>query len=112
MSQLSSDGIAIPIIGAAVEGVLQRHCCRNGFDAQGGFNLPLIVLEGFIVMAVPLKSPYYSCVSKRRGPRRWKMRKHGKEKRRVWRKLHLAVDAAPHAIVVAESCPAISGVES
>ena len=40
------------------------------------------------------------------------MRKHGKEKRRVWRKLHLAVDAATHAIGVAESCPAISGVES
>ena len=31
------------------------------------------------------------------------MRKHGKEKRRVWRKLHLAVDATTHAIVAAET---------
>lgn len=31
-----------------------------------------------------------------------KIRKHGKEKRRVWRKLHLAVDAQTHAIVAAE----------
>ncbi len=37
------------------------------------------------------------------GEGEWKMRKHGKEKRRVWRKLHLAVDAATHAIVAAES---------
>ena len=78
-----------------------------------------------------LKSPDYSCISKRantveinyRAPSKgpvthlvidstglkvygegeWKMRKHGKEKRRVWRKLHLAVDAATHAIVAAES---------
>ena len=33
------------------------------------------------------------------GEGEWKIRKHGKEKRRVWRKLHLAVDAATHAIV-------------
>ena len=37
------------------------------------------------------------------GEGEWKRRKHGKEKRRVWRKLHLTVDAAPHAIVAAES---------
>jgi hypothetical protein len=30
------------------------------------------------------------------------VRKHGKEKRRVWRKLHLAVDAQTRAIVAAE----------
>ena len=103
---------------------------------KGLFNLPLRALEGFInslfkLMAVPLKSPDYSCISKRaktveinyRAPSKgtvthlvidstglkvygegeWKMRKHGKEKRRVWRKLHLAVDAATHAIVAAES---------
>jgi hypothetical protein len=71
-------------------------------------------------MNVPLSSPGYSCISKRaqtvdikyrnpcRGPiahlvvdakglkvygeGEWKMRKHGKEKRRTWRKLHLAID--------------------
>ncbi len=36
------------------------------------------------------------------GEGEWKIRKHGKEKHRVWRKLHLAVDAATHAIVAAE----------
>ena len=102
---------------------------------KGLFNLPLRALEGFInslfkLMAVPLKSPDYSCISKRAktvdinyrlpsqgpvthlvidatglkvyGEGEWKVRQHGKEKRRVWRKLHLAVDAATHAIVAAE----------
>ncbi|WP_405055159.1 transposase [Aeromonas veronii] len=32
----------------------------------------------------------------------WKVRKHGSEKRRVWRKLHLVVDPATHNIVAAE----------
>ncbi len=36
------------------------------------------------------------------GEGEWKVRKHGKEKRRVWRKLHLEVDAKTHAIVAAE----------
>ena len=81
-------------------------------------------------MQVPLKSPDYSSISRRAntvevkyrlpsqgavahlvidatglkvyGEGEWKVRKHGKEKRRVWRKLHLAVDAATHAIVAAE----------
>ena len=80
-------------------------------------------------MDVPLKSPSYSCISKRaktvevqyrlpsRGPvahvvidatglkvfgeGEWKMRKHGKEKRRVWRKLHLAIDASTHEVISA-----------
>jgi len=84
----------------------------------------------FKLMQVPLQSPDYSCFSKRAktveikyrlpsqgqvahlvidatglkvyGEGEWKIRKHGKEKRRVWRKLHLAVDAASHAIVAAE----------
>jgi hypothetical protein len=34
----------------------------------------------------------------------WKMRKHGKEKRRSWRKLHLATDAATHEVITAEVC--------
>ena len=34
--------------------------------------------------------------------RRGKVRKHGAEKRRVWRKLHLAVDPVTHDIVAAE----------
>ncbi|WP_034282325.1 IS5 family transposase [Aeromonas salmonicida] len=84
----------------------------------------------FQLMDVRLQSPDYSCISKRgkqvniqyrlpsKGPvahlvidatglkvygdGEWKVRKHGKEKRRVWRKLHLAVDANTHAIVAAE----------
>ncbi len=84
----------------------------------------------FQLMDVPWQSPDYSCISKRPkqvniqyrlpskgqvahlvidatglkvyGDGEWKVRKHGKEKRRVWRKLHLAVDANTHAIVAAE----------
>ncbi|WP_034283815.1 IS5 family transposase [Aeromonas salmonicida] len=84
----------------------------------------------FQLTDVPLQSPDYSCISKRPkqvniqyrlpskgqvahlvidatglkvyGDGEWKVRKHGKEKRRVWRKLHLAVDANTHAIVAAE----------
>ncbi|WP_412514269.1 transposase, partial [Shewanella indica] len=37
------------------------------------------------------------------GEGEWKMRKHGKEKRRVWRKLHLAIDAATHEIIGAQT---------
>jgi len=33
------------------------------------------------------------------GEGEWKMRKHGKSKRRTWRKLHLAVNPATHEIV-------------
>ena len=84
----------------------------------------------FTMMNVPLTSPGYSCISKRantleikyRNPSRgpiahlvvdatglkvygegeWKTRKHGTEKRRTWRKLHLAVDAATHEVISAE----------
>lgn len=84
----------------------------------------------FTMMNVPLTSPGYSCISKRaktleinyRNPSRgpiahlvvdatglkvygegeWKTRKHGTEKRRTWRKLHLAVDAATHEVIAAE----------
>ncbi len=84
----------------------------------------------FQLMNVPLCTPDYSCVSKRArtvkvsyrqpakrritdlvidsaglkvfGEGEWKVRKHGAEKRRVWRKLHLAVDPVTHDIVAAE----------
>ena len=84
----------------------------------------------FELMSVPLCAPDYSAVSKRArtvkvayrqpskgkvtdlvidstglkvfGEGEWKVRKHGAEKRRVWRKLHLAVDPARHDIVAAE----------
>ncbi|MGS2958560.1 transposase, partial [Escherichia coli] len=32
----------------------------------------------------------------------WNVRKHGKERRRIWRKLHLAVDSNTHAVVCAD----------
>ena len=85
----------------------------------------------FELMNVPLCAPDYSCVSKRAstvkvayrqppkgkvtdlvidstglkvfGEGEWKVRKHGYDKRRVWRKLHLAVDPATHDIVAAEA---------
>ncbi|MPS31892.1 MULTISPECIES: IS5 family transposase [unclassified Salinivibrio] len=101
---------------------------------KGIFKLPLRALQGFLdsifgLMDVPLKSPSYSCISKRaktvevnyrlpsRGPIahvvidatglkvfgevEWKMRKHGKEKRRVWRKLHFAIDDSTHEVISA-----------
>ncbi|UXI00529.1 IS5 family transposase [Photobacterium sp. TY1-4] len=36
------------------------------------------------------------------GEGEWKMKNHGKEERRVWRKLHLAVDADTHQVICAE----------
>ncbi|MET2898756.1 IS5 family transposase [Vibrio rotiferianus] len=36
------------------------------------------------------------------GDGEWKAKKHGAEKRRLWRKLHLAVDADTHQVVSAE----------
>lgn len=36
------------------------------------------------------------------GEGEWKVRKHGPDKRRVWRKQHLPVDPAMHDIVAAE----------
>jgi hypothetical protein len=33
---------------------------------------------------------------------KWKVEKHGQEKRRVWRKLHLAVDAGTHEVICAD----------
>lgn len=84
----------------------------------------------FSLMSLQLTSPGYSCISKRAktvkvnyrppcrgaiahlvvdatglkvyGEGEWKMRKHGKEKRRTWRKLHLAIDAATHEVIAAE----------
>ncbi len=80
-------------------------------------------------MGLDLTSPDYSSISKRaktlmvdirrpKGPvahlifdatglkvygeGEWKMRKHGKEKRRTWRKLHLGVDGQSHHLICAE----------
>ncbi len=84
----------------------------------------------FALMNVPLRCPDYTSVSKRAksvnvsfktstrgeiahlvidstglkvfGEGEWKVRKHGKERRRIWRKLHLAVDSNTHEIVCAD----------
>jgi hypothetical protein len=40
------------------------------------------------------------------GESEWKMRTHGKEKRRTWRKLHLGIDAATREIVAVQLTPA------
>lgn len=102
---------------------------------KGIFGLSLRATEGFLnsifkLLDVPLRSPDYSCISKRaktvevayrnrsRGPiahlaidatglkvfgeGEWKARKHGPSKRRTWRKLHLAVDARTHEVISAE----------
>jgi len=43
------------------------------------------------------------------GEGEWKVRLHGKGKRRTWRKLHLAVDEATHEILAAELTPCTTG---
>lgn len=84
----------------------------------------------FTLMKVPLDCPDYTCISKRAksvnvpfktttrgeiahlvidstglnvfGEGEWKVKKHGQEKRRIWRKLHLAVDAQTHEVICAD----------
>ncbi|MCB8429508.1 transposase, partial [Klebsiella pneumoniae] len=84
----------------------------------------------FTLMNVPLRCPDYTSVSRRAksvnvsfktftrgeiahlvidstglkvfGEGEWKVRKHGKERRRIWRKLHLAVDSNTHEIICAD----------
>lgn len=84
----------------------------------------------FTLMDVPLTSPDYTCISKRSktvqvryrnkskgcirhiaidstglkvfGEGEWKVKKHGNEKRRTWRKRHLAVDVDTHEVISAE----------
>ena len=85
----------------------------------------------FRLAQLPLRCPHYSCISRRakdvnvsfktkiKGPIQhlaidatglkvygegeWKVKKHGTDgKRRVWRKLHLAVDTSTHEIIAAE----------
>ncbi len=36
------------------------------------------------------------------GEGEWKVKKHGGERRRIWRKLHLAVDSKTHEIICAD----------
>ena len=96
----------------------------------------------FSLMGVPLRCPDYSSVSKRAksvnvsfkastrgeiahlvidstglkvfGEGEWKVKKHGKERRRIWRKLHLAVDAKTHENYlcgpVTEQCNGLRGI--
>lgn len=95
------------------------------------FNLPLRALQGFVdsifkLMELPLCCPDYSLVSKwaksvniniKRQPvvksriwsstvpvgeGEWKVRQHRADKRRVWRKLHLAADSVRHEIICAD----------
>ncbi len=84
----------------------------------------------FSLMNVPLRCPDYSCVSRQAksvnvsfktptrgeiahlvidstglkvfGEGEWKVKKHGQERRRIWRKLHLAVDSKTHEIICAD----------
>jgi len=95
------------------------------------FRLTLRATRGFIdsiftLMGVALRSPDYTSVSKRAksfktptrgevahlvidstglkvfGEGEWKVKKHGKERCRIWRKLHLAVDASTHEVICAD----------
>ena len=85
----------------------------------------------FKLANIPLVCPHYTCISRRTkeveislktktrgaiqhlaidatglkvyGEGEWKVKKHGTDgKRRVWRKLHIAVDTSTHEIIAAE----------
>ncbi len=85
----------------------------------------------FRLAHVPLSCPHYTCISRRAkqvefsfktktrraiqhltidatgfkvyGEGEWKVKKHGTDgRRRVWRKLHIAVDTSTHEIIAAE----------
>ena len=105
------------------ESAIEAWTCTKHHGKSGrGFH--------FSLMNVPLRSPNYSSISKRAktveikyrnqsrgairhiaidstglkvfGEGEWKVKKHGSEKRRMWRKLHLAVDVDTHEIISAE----------
>ncbi|EIC83090.1 IS5 family transposase [Serratia sp. M24T3] len=104
--------------------ILKRVFCLTLGPAQG------FIDSLFPLMKISLRCPDYSCVSRRakfvsipfKNPTRgevthlvidstglkvfgegeWKVKKHGQEKRRVWRKLHLAVDADTHEVICAD----------
>ena len=113
-----------PLIGFSNRAdVLQSHLFNQAI-LQG------FIDSIFSLMNVPLRCPDYSCVSKRAksvnvsfktftrgeiahlvidstglkvfGEGEWKVKKHGKERRRIWRKLHLAVDSNTHEIICAD----------
>lgn len=95
--------------------IVIKRVFRLTLRAAQGFIDSIVAL-----MDVPLRCPDYSCVSRRArsvnvsfktptrgeiahliidstrlkvfGEGEWKVKKHGKERRRIWRKLHLAVD--------------------
>ena len=105
--------------------LILRSLFRFPLRATQGF------LEGLIqMMNLGLKVPHYSRLSRRAesltvvlprkeksgsldlvidstglkvyGEGEWKMRTHGKQKRRTWRKYHVAVDPATHEVVAME----------
>lgn len=104
--------------------MLKRVSCLVLRAAQG------FIDSVFTLMKLPLRCLDYSCVSRRakfisipfKNPTRgeiahlvidstglkvfaedeWKVKKHSQEKRRVWRKRHLAVDADTYEVICAD----------
>ncbi|BFI47616.1 hypothetical protein KD2_00590 [Yersinia pseudotuberculosis] len=104
--------------------MLKRVSCLVLRAAQG------FIDTVFTLMKLPLRCLDYSCVSRRakfisipfKNPTRgeiahlvidstglkvfaedeWKVKKHSQEKRRVWRKRHLAVDADTYEVICAD----------
>ncbi|NIG62896.1 MAG: hypothetical protein G5663_06430 [Serratia symbiotica] len=83
------------------------------------FGLTLRALQGFVysiftLIKVPLNCPDYTCISKRvksvnvpfkpptPGEIAHLVIKHGQEKRRLWRKRHLALDTETHKVICAD----------
>lgn len=111
------------------------HAIQTALAIKGVFSLSLRTLEGFLnslfeLMELDIRSPDYSCISKRAkvakiayrlpangpvkhlaidstgvkvfGEGEWKVKKHGAEQRRKWVKLHLGIDGHTHQVVTAQ----------
>ncbi len=120
-AQPEGRGRPLPYIDTAITTVLMKRVFNLPIRALQGF-----VDSIFKLMELLLCCPDYSLVSKRAksvnisiktptrgeishlvidstglkvfGEGEWKVRQHGADKRRVWRKLHLAADSVTHEI--------------
>ena len=110
---------------AITTGLMMKRVFGLSLRALQGF-----VDSIFKLIGLPLRCPEYSLISRRAkrvnisiktptrgeishlvidgtglkvfGEGEWKVRQHGANRRRVWRKLHLAADSATHEIICAD----------
>jgi len=84
----------INLMGFPIECPNYTTFCRR----QKGLSIPLPRQQSGEVLHVVVDSTGLKVY----GEGEWKVRKHGYSKRRTWRKLHLAIDAATHEVLSME----------